>query len=302
MKVIEMRVEKSDYHYKLLDSLTLMEIRCHEITEEFQSFLPTEQTLGDKFQRCHENKEEALRLWNLILKHKTTSISFDVDVMKTFSKTMEEKLDNVASLLMLSNSEVNDFQKKMFKAAQIVGLSKQLHTSIPEISRKFSDILPLDDEFITLSLVFDVASHLNHFSLRDLLFIGIKAKACHKLVDNIHSNFELECTFAYQLASIMRNKLLESMSGLLSQFLLLGTNILDLAQENKDQWKSLSEIVRTDNFDVDLLESRFNRAILLHHRVIKASIKNDCAKKVLQVLAFLVLGVTLYFYWKSEKG
>ncbi|KAJ8028569.1 Tripartite motif-containing protein 2 [Holothuria leucospilota] len=321
LREIEIRLEKTGFHHELLKNLFSGELRCHEIAEEFRIFQPSEHTLSAlQLRRCYEHKKYIQNLWKLIshsssgqsnsktTPYETTTILSDAEFMALNLNLMEGRREGVVSLLMLSDSELTNLSKRMSNYIRVMELRAQLHSAVHEISTNVPNTrYRHGEELKALHMIFaDSAIERRNLSLQDLLLLMNQAKACDKLFDEISNEFESECVFAYQFASLMRCKVLRLASGWMPQLLISGTKlraycIPTLTQENKDQWKKVSEIVLTDNFDVDVLEGGLDRAISLHNKVIDVSTKLfiDCAKGVLKVLAFFVLGIILYLYWKN---
>lgn len=314
MKEIEIRIQTLKYRHEHLKNLSSMVLRCHKIMEEFGRFVLTEQTETAKVRKCYEHREEVQRLWRLILCYKPKTISFDVQVIAMHAKIMEERRNNIATVIIPSNSELNDLSKNMLKITQIMELRARLYNGLHGIPNNLQDSYRRHRQKLkTLNLVSDVAdndvkkmiSRVQSYDLQDLLILSKQEKVLNKLIKEICDAFTTECFWVHEIA-LVKSKHSKHALDWLPQFIIAETKseewkIPDLIRENQYQWKAIADAAKSDTFDVRVLGNHLDRLLSLNDKVnaISTQISLACLRAV---FGFVFLVVCIVFLgWKSGK-
>lgn len=147
-----------------------------------------------------------------------------------------------------------------------------------------------------------------------------QVKTLDKLSKEIRLNFADECICSDQITSLTRDKLLKRFETLDQRYLpseMSRTRSMIFTEEN--QWKKIVKILKTENYDINVLESHFDKALSWHYQAKIASttiafgwILNPLIDMfVLLVILFLLRNYPLIlflflvcccFMWAKRKG
>lgn len=280
LKAIEMRLEETKYHCTLLTSLVAKEGRCHEIAEELKSKFLTEQTMNAEIQKCCGHSDEVQRLWKLVEEREPMTILSDVHFITSISKTMERRRNNVFSILMLSQLGLKVLGRRMSNLVQIMDLRARLRKELHEILYQLPDTYHRHQEELNkLNLLSEIINSdpivcFRSFSSQELVLFVDQANALDKLSKEIHLDFADECICSDQITSLTRVKLLKRASSWSGGYFIPEVSRIRwmiLTNENIYQWKTVVQLLKTENYDINVLKSHFDKAVSWHYEAKSAN-------------------------------